>query len=56
MYYLSCKTPKVLKYDSFIFLLEEISNTEKLIDTSHEKKSRLAKSSVTMTDFIGTFL
>ena len=36
--YLSCKKTKLLKDDSFIIPLEEISHKEKLRPISHEKK------------------
>ena len=49
MSYLSCKK-KLLKDDSFIMSLEEISQEEKhLRPISHEKKTHLGKSFVTMT-------
>ena len=50
------KSPKILKEFVFILPLEEISkkgkNTRK---TSHEKKTHLGKSCVTMTDFMEIF-
>ena len=46
------KTPKVFKNDLFIFTLGEITHTQKWRYISNEKKTKLAKSCVTMTDLM----
>ena len=53
--YLSCQN-KLLKDDSFIMPLGEMSQKEnKLRPISHEKKTHLGKSCVTMTYFMVRF-
>ena len=48
--------PKVLKHDTFILPLREISHKKKkLRPISHEKKAHLAKSCVTMNDLMVKF-
>ena len=55
MSYLSCRK-KVLNDDSFILSLEETSQKgKKMIPISHEKKTHLEKSCVTMTYLIDKF-